>query len=227
MTDSMSPAMNRPANFDRLARVYRWMEFVTFGPALNRCRCRYVDQLGDCRTALVLGDGDGRFTARLLQANPAIRIDAVDASPAMLDALLRQAGPGRNRVRTHLADARSWSPAGQSYDLIVTHFFLDCLTTDEVVRLAARLLSCTTSRTLWVVSEFAIPRQGFGRAMAQLIVAALYWAFGRLTGLPVHSLPAYREALSKEGFTLRREDHPVWGLLSSEVWLAGPGAAGG
>ena len=62
--------MTGPANFDRLARIYRWMELVTFGPLLGRCRYRFLEQLCNCRTALLLGDGDGRFAARLLAANP-------------------------------------------------------------------------------------------------------------------------------------------------------------
>lgn len=213
--------MTRPANFDRLARVYRWMELVTFGPSLRRCRFRFLDQLGGCRAALVLGDGDGRFTARLLAANPTIRVDAVDASQAMLDALLRHAGLHRDRVRTHAADARGWSPGNGTYDLIVTHFFLDCLTTEEVAALAARLRTCATDQTRWLVSEFAVPQRGFGRIIARPIVAGLYWAFGLLTGLEVRRLPAHRTALLKEGFSLHREHCSAAGLLVSEMWFVG------
>jgi Methyltransferase domain len=213
--------MTHPANFDRLVHVYRWMEFATFGRLLRRCRCRFLDQLGGCRAALVLGDGDGRFTARLLAANPRIRVDAVDASQAMLEALLRRVGPHRDRVRTHLADARGWSPCNGTYDLIVTHFFLDCLTTEEVAALAARLRPCATDQARWVVSEFAVPPRGFGRIIARPIVAGLYWAFGLLTGLEVRRLPAHRAALLEEGFSLQREQCSAAGLLVSEMWLVG------
>jgi trans-aconitate methyltransferase len=124
--------MSQPPDFNRLARFYRWMELVSFGPWLWWCRCAFLGELGACRYALILGDGDGRFTARLLQANPAVRIDAIDASPAMLKALVRRAGQNRSRVRAQMADARYWLPKSQpdqsledpSYDLVVTHFFL-------------------------------------------------------------------------------------------------------
>jgi SAM-dependent methyltransferase len=213
--------MNRAPNFDRLARVYRWLELCTFWRGLWRCRCHYLDELGACRTALVLGDGDGRFTARLLEANREIRIDAVDASPAMLRALLRRAGSESARVKIHFADLRIWEPGPAQYDLIVSHFFLDCLTTDEVAALGNRLRTCSSARTRWLISEFATPPGRFGKAVARPLVSVLYRAFGALTGLRVRRLPDYAQALVSAGF--RRENRQAFlhGLLVTELWSAG------
>jgi SAM-dependent methyltransferase len=90
-----SPAYRVPGaapNFDRLAGVYRWMEALSFGGWLWRCRCAFLGEMCSARRALVVGDGDGRFTARLLEKNRAVLVDAVDISPAMLEALVRRAG---------------------------------------------------------------------------------------------------------------------------------------
>lgn len=46
---------NSEANFDWIARPYRWMEYATFGRALERCRNRFLTELRDCRSALALG----------------------------------------------------------------------------------------------------------------------------------------------------------------------------
>ncbi len=210
--------MKTPPNFNRLARAYRWMELASFGPWLVRCRYAFLEDLRSCRTALVLGDGDGRFTARLLRENPTVLIDALDASPAMLRALLRNAGPHSGRVRTHLADARLWEPPAARYDLIATHFFLDCLTTGEVAALAARLRSSVLPSALWVVSEFAVPEGWFGWLVARPLIASLYLAFRLLTGLRIHRLPNHRQALAQAGFTLAHERHRLGGLLVSELW---------
>ena len=75
------------ANFDPIAKPYRWMEYLTFVRSLERCRNHFVPQLRQCSNALVLGDGDGRFTARLLRVNAGVVMDAIDASAAMLRAL--------------------------------------------------------------------------------------------------------------------------------------------
>lgn len=205
-------------DFDRLCGFYRWMELATFGPWLQWCRCAWIHRLSGCRRALVLGDGDGRFTARLLQANPVVTLEAVDASLAMLMALLRRAGPNADRVTVHAADARLWQIAGQPYDLVVTHFFLDCITTEEVRAMAKMVRAAVCDDAVWVVSEFAIPEGRYGRLVASPLVAVLYRAFGWLTGLAVRSLPEYANALGEAGFTLKERRTWLGGLLTSEVW---------
>lgn len=205
-------------NFDRLAQIYRWMEWLSFGPFLQRCRRAWLDRLTHCKRALVLGDGDGRFTARLLRANPNVAVDAVDASPAMLAALIHRAGPHASRVDAHTADLRSWQPPSRAYDLIVTHFLLDCLTSEEVRELAKKIQSNAADHALWVISEFAVPRSFFGQLVARPLVRTLYWAFGWLTGLCVRTLPDHASALSECGFALLSRRSYLFGLLTSELW---------
>jgi SAM-dependent methyltransferase len=208
--------------FDKLARSYRWMEYLSFGPALSRCRAEFLPDLAHCRNALVIGDGDGRFTARLLETNPAIRVDAIDASSAMLQALVRRAGKAAGRVHTEVADARTWQTTNtEPFDLVVTHFFLDCLTTDEVRSLAKRIHSALAPNTLWIVSDFAVPRSFFGRIVARPLVAELYRAFGLLTGLDIRALPDHASALAESGFRMTRQRTRLSGLLVSELWTIG------
>jgi Methyltransferase domain len=214
--------MNKPPDFNRLARLYRWMEFFSFGPWLALTRRTFLAQFTQTRRALVLGDGDGRFTASLLRANPSVQVDAVDASPAMLHALLRRARPHADRVNISPADVRAWQPpvSAPPYDLIATHFFLDCLTTPEIRSLAATLRPAVSPSALWVVSEFAIPPGWRGRLFAGPLVAALYAAFGLLTGLAVRTLPDHASALQQAGFTLLHRRSRVGGLLIAELWSA-------
>ncbi len=216
--------MRQPPDFNSLAWLYRWMEFLSFGPWLWLTRRTFLGNLSHCRQALVLGDGDGRFTRNLLRANPAVRIDAVDGSAAMLQALVRRAGGDAPRVRVDLADIRDWQPPAQTiappYDLIVTHFFLDCLTTQDILSLAARLRPAVAAHALWIVSEFAAPPGWLGRFVALPLVATLYFSFGLITGLEVHTLPDHASALERAGFTLVERRSRLGGLLVAEQWSA-------
>jgi hypothetical protein len=205
-------------NFDRLAGIYRWLEWLSFGPFLSRCRNASLDRLGHRRRALILGDGDGRFTTALLRTNPGIRIEAIDASPAMLSQLVRRAGSLADRVKTCCTDARAWKPSEPDYDLVVTHFFLDCMSTKEIASLAARVRACVRPNAEWVVSEFAVPPGLYGKFVARPLVAFLYRAFGWLTGLQNRSLPDYRPALRQAGFRLTKHRHFLGGLLVAESW---------
>jgi len=218
MSATSNKELESPPDFNRLAHIYRWMELATFGPWLHWCRCAFLGRVADCPRVLVLGDGDGRFTARLLHANPHTQIDAVDASPAMLNELRRRAGTNANRVRAWNTDARFWHPEGPPYDLVVTHFFLDCLTAAEVETLAMTVGCAITPSAKWLISEFAIPPSAYGRLFARPLISSLYWAFGRLTGLMVRKLPDYRAALRNRGYGLVARRNWLGGLLVSELW---------
>jgi hypothetical protein len=226
--------MKQPPNFNRLAGPYRWMERLSFGPSLALCRSTFLPRAATCDHALVLGDGDGRFTARLLRTNPRIRIDAVDASSSMLQAQIRRAGSNATRLRTHQADARTWNPDHlgapfprsetweSKYDVIVTHFFLDCLTTEEVQSLTTRIRPNLTPTAIWIISEFAIPPGWYGRLVARPLIGLLYRTFGLLTGLAVRTLPDHASALRVAGFTRTDRRPRLAGLLTSELWSVCP-----
>jgi len=213
--------MKPSPNFDLLARPYRWLEYLSFGPFLERARFHFLPQIVariPSGPALVLGDGDGRFTDRLLRTSPLLQIDAVDISPAMLAALTHRAGPHAARFTTHCADARLWQPTQSGYSLIATHFFLDCLSTQEVFQLTARITPAPGA--LWVVSEFVTPPTLFGSLVARPLVAALYLAFRLLTGLGVQSLPDHATALAAAGWQRIAHRQHLAGLLVSELWLS-------
>ena len=198
-------------NFDRIARPYRWMEYLTFGPVLWRCRTRHLAALHNCRTALVLGDGDGRFTAALLAANPHIHVDAVDSSATMLALLAERARaiPGTTpRLRVHRTDALDFAqslPAGRHYDIVITHFFLDCLSQSDVESLARMLTPHLNAGAIWLVSDFRVPA-GAMHLPARVLVRSLYLAFHFLTGLQANRLPDYAFAFGGIGF-MRTAQH--------------------
>jgi hypothetical protein len=137
----------------------------------------------------------------------------------MLHSLQQEAGPHADRVTVEVADLRHWRPNPKiEYNLIATHFFLDCLTTPEVADLARRLIPVASPGALWVVSEFAIPPTRFGRTIAAPLVAFLYRAFRLLTNLRLQSLPDHSQALSASGWSLQSRRTHLHGLLVSELW---------
>jgi SAM-dependent methyltransferase len=211
--------VSRQVNFDLLARPYRWLEYMTFGPWLERCRVAHLAHLTGARRALLLGDGDGRFLAQLLAAHPNLTVDVVDSSPAMLrilDQRMRRAGR-ETGICLHHANALEWNPSGR-YDLIISHFFLDCFFPHQLDQLFERVLPHALPGAQWVISEFAIPRNSIAAYAARGIIALLYRSFGLLTGLPVRALPDYTILLRRRGLLLNCERRYLAGLLTSQVW---------
>ncbi len=170
------------------------------------------------KRALVMGDGDGRFTQRLLKANSSIQVHAVDSSSAMLAQLMHRAGPDASRVHTEQIDARLWEPGNARYDLVVTHFFLDCFSTSEVEEIITQIRRATEEGALWAISDFHLPDNSFGKFVAWPIVKLLYLGFRILTGLGAMSLPEYHPALRKAGFACRDHKPILGGLLIAELW---------
>jgi cyclopropane fatty-acyl-phospholipid synthase-like methyltransferase len=211
-----------PPNFDRLARPYQALERFSFGRALARRRACFLDdaRVGNARRALILGDGDGRFSAVLLERYPELQVTAVDASAVMLAELEQRVArhAPRAALELHCADLRAWQPTNAGYDLIVTHFFFDCLTSSDVAAMVARLSPAIAANASWLVSDFAIPARGVRALFARLLVRALYFAFGVLTGLRVTTLPEYEFALKSAGFACAASETALGGALTSELW---------
>jgi cyclopropane fatty-acyl-phospholipid synthase-like methyltransferase len=210
--------------FDLIARPYRWLEYVSFGRALVGCRNHFLPQLSGCKHALVFGDGDGRFLAKLMAANKQLRADAVDLSPAMLrslEARIAAAHPTAScRLCTHLTDAREFAPTS-TYDLVITHFFVDCLTQGELDRLALRIAPHLTPGVLWVVSDFRIPT-GRLRLPGMALVRLLYFGFRVLTGLRTTHLPNHASALHAAGLVCVAQHLSLAGMLTTELWAQQP-----
>jgi SAM-dependent methyltransferase len=221
--------VNPQPNFNVIARPYRWLEYLTLGPILQRCRLHYLPNLLQQKRVLILGDGDGRFLSQLLAANPHLHADAVDTSKTMLKLLRSRceaAAPNAAaRLNTHHTDALTFSNPSpenserpEKYDLVVTHFFLDCLTQPDLETLIARTAPALTPKALWVVSDFRIPTAGPMRLPAKLLTRALYLAFRILTGLRTNRLPDHATPLAQAGLTRISHHHHLSGLLTTELW---------
>jgi hypothetical protein len=210
-------------NFYRVARIYRWAEYLSLGPLLERTREHFLQQLNDCTNALVIGDGDGRFLARLLRQNTRLDALAFDSSATMLHLLKARCAFAKGRLQTQQASAITLLEPNQTVqdlhpDLIVTHFFLDCLSQAEVNDLTHSLAAQTATGTLWLVSDFALPRPHILRPLAALYIRSLYFAFRVLTGLRITQLPDPQTALVHAGFELIAHHDKLSGLIYTEIW---------
>jgi ubiquinone/menaquinone biosynthesis C-methylase UbiE len=209
-------------NCDGIARWYRWIEYGMFGRALERTRLEYMHVMANARRALVVGDGDGRFLESFVEHNREVMVDSVDSSREMLrlaaERLRRVPAYSPQRIRLHHADAREFYMTPADYDLIVTHFFLDCFNDEENFQLISRIASAAAPGAKWIVSEFRRPGAGFGRYRAAVTICASYLFFQFATGLRTRALPDYSRALMVNGFRRNECRTRSNGMLVSELW---------
>jgi len=195
-------------NCDRIARWYRWFEYAGFGRALERRREAFLSDVSDARRVLALGDGDGRALAALLAAAPGACVDYIDISARMLE--LARARAGTQHVNYRSDDARTVPLPAAQYDLIVTHFFLDCFDEADLEPLIARMSDAATPQARWLISEF----RGKG-----WLIHALSLFFRVATGLRTRRLVDHHPLLKLHGFHLMRREIAWRGILASELWL--------
>src|SRR5690606_1151778 len=147
-----------PGGFDRVARIYHALERLAFGRALERARFAHLPALAGCRDVLVLGDGDGRCVAHLASMLPEAHIRCVDGSAGMLARLQARIVPAdRARISCEQADIRTVALPARSADAVLTMFVLDCLTDEEVARLAPRVAAALRPGGRWLFADFSIP----------------------------------------------------------------------
>ena len=196
-------------NCDRIARAYRWMEYLVYQRELERRRFRFLPEVAHAQRALILGDGDGRFLARFRAASRA-SVDCVDSSARMLE--LARARSGDARIRYLHADALTVPLPPSSYDLIATHFFLDCFGPQELERLVDRVSAAAQPGALWLISEFRQPQ------WARPLLALMYLFFRVTADLSNRRLVDHRPLLAARGFRLLREETSRAGFIASELW---------
>jgi ubiquinone/menaquinone biosynthesis C-methylase UbiE len=215
-------------NFNRVARHYHWLETLAFGDTLQRSRTWWIGNVPRPGRALIIGEGNGRFLSELLRVHPGIEIDCVDASDRMLR-LARQnvsrADPNSAaRVRFLRRDVLSWSPSG-SYDLLVTHFFLDLFHRESVQSIVAKLARAAAPNATWLIADFTIPSGRLTGCHAKLWLRAMYLFFKLTAGVTANTLVDPGVFLQRNGFARGSHRSFRLGMVKSELYRNSDGPA--
>jgi ubiquinone/menaquinone biosynthesis C-methylase UbiE len=211
-------------SFDTITPHYRWLETITFGNRLQAARIAFLDRVGTPKRALIAGEGNGRFLQVLLREHPAIVVDCVDESARMLQ-LARERVHHESRVQFLRRDLMAWSPEENAYELIVTHFFLDCFTEDEIAIVVAKLARAATAGAIWLLADFSVPRRSVAKIHAQIWLRVMYRFFRMTTGITGRELTDASEFLRTHGFRPATRNLRQFGLIKSELWQRGGSSA--
>jgi ubiquinone/menaquinone biosynthesis C-methylase UbiE len=209
-------------SFDAMAPWYRALEMIAFGNHLQRARIACLREIGTPRRSLIVGEGNGRFLCELIRAHPDIEVDCIDASKRMLrlarDRVEREL-PGRiDRIRFLQHDITLWSPPEHQFDLIVTHFFLDCFPESRVAEIVAKLSRAAAVNATWLLADFCVPAGRFARWRGGVWLSAMYRFFQFTAGIEAAELVDPCPFLCAGGFARVRQHLFRQGMLKSEVW---------
>jgi len=213
------------AGFDLLAPVYPAMERLLAGKRLQRCRTAWLGELTGARRMLIAGVGHGPALDAVLRRHPQLHLTCVDASARMLAvarARAERAGLDLNRIEFVQAKLPGWRPASGRFDVIATHFFLDCFTPDQLGAVVSALSHLATPDARWIISDFTLPPRGPARWRALTVHRLMYLFFRLTTRLSARKVTPPDAVLAAHDFRLLRRQTHDWGLLHADLWMRAP-----
>jgi SAM-dependent methyltransferase len=210
-------------SFDFLAPHYRWLETLAFGNALQRARTCWLNKIARPNRTLIVGEGHGRFLCELLRVHPGIDVDCIEASREMLRLararLLRTSPESIPHVRFLREDILNWSPQ-KSYDLLVTHFVLDCFPRPELQMIVNKLATAAEPGAPWLIADFVLPRTRLARVHARLWLRLMYIFFRITAGVKAKNIIDPHPILTENGFVPASSTLSRAGMLKSDLYWA-------
>jgi SAM-dependent MidA family methyltransferase len=208
-------------NFDRLAAHYHWIETVFAGGLMQHCRTAFLSRTKNCRRALLVGEGTGKFLTELLRSNSQIQITCVEQCAGMIEQTRQRLLADkldRAQVEFKQMDALHWTPPVEKFDLIVTNFFLDCFRAEQLQKLVPLLADSATANAIWLLADFCTPARGWRRWRAKTLLAMLYAFFKLTTSLAAGRLTPPDAFLTQAGFSLRDRRLASFGFAHADFW---------
>ena len=211
-------------NFDRLAAHYPWMEKAFAGGLMQSCRTTFLARTKNCRHALLVGEGTGKFLVELLRLNPLIQITCVEHSEGMIKQARQRLIRERlddSQIQFQQMDVLHWTPPPGKFDVVVTNFFLDCFRPEQLQKLIPLLAGSATAEAIWLLADFRVPERGWRRWRANVILALLYAFFKLTTALSANRLTPPDKFLTNAGFKLVDRRQVNFGLAHADLWSRG------
>jgi hypothetical protein len=146
----------------------------------------------------------------------------VEASAAMIEL-------ARQRLERNLPEAiarvyfihstiEEWLAPECRYNLIVTHFVLDCFPLRPLEDVIAKLAQAATPTATWLLTDFDYPSARVRRMHARLWIAAMYLFFRAFAGVEARRLSDPDPFLRSHGFNCVQRKTFQCGMVKSEVW---------
>ena len=197
------------ADFSQVAPVYDPLANLVFGKTLMEATKSGFSVILPGDSVLILGGGTGKVLELLDELGIPLNVWFLDSSEGMLE-LARKRRVENIDIQFIHADARGYS-LPQSYDIILTPFFLDCFTTEELVQLR-RWIYSLKSDGHWLFADFVPTNSWIKDRFLELMSL-----FFRLSaGLKMSRTPDYDQFF--RGMSLIQKESFYGNMIESRVY---------
>ena len=133
-------------------------------------------------------------------------------------ALAKARLPPAAKVNFHHTNALNWEYPVETYDAVVTCFFLDCFTDQTLQEWMPRVVNCSKPNGKWVVAEFREVFRGAKRLSSWFWLKVMYRFFDWTTGLEAKQLPDWQSSLNELGYSCYGRAETVNSMFQCSVW---------
>lgn len=204
----MSARLNR---FNWIAHYYDRLSKLVFGKSILEAQGCHLDLIPAHAHILVLGGGSGGWVSEIIKENKTCHILFVDASSRMLD-----------KAKQNLQDVQqvSFIHGTQDdlpdvyFDVVITHFFFDMFTNQQLHILIDQLKKKLNSPSLWIVSDFEKSKYW------HFLLLKLMLLFFKCSGtIDNNALPDWNDIMKSHDFSISKSRSLYGDFIQSRLYV--------
>ncbi len=207
--------------FNTIAPFYNVVSTVFSFNQIHKSQTWLLSKKMQFSKSLIMGGGDGKFLLEAMKQGLSDQYYYIDISDAMIklarSKIEKQLPSLLNSVVFICGSYQDISATGK-FDLIVTPYFLDCFSEDELSIITAKLHAHLTIEGTWFFTDFNIPEDSFRTFIFKNIIRLLYGIFDLFCNWELNRLPDFSKEFCKYGFTILHEKYFLGGLLVSRIY---------
>lgn len=203
--------MSRKGGFDTVASVYDALSYMVFGNDLRKAQQAFIHKLPAEGTVLIIGGGAGWILKEVITRRPQLKIHYVEASAKMLELSKKRVS---DHERVSFIHGTEKSIPTRNYDCIITNFFLDVFSEDDLIQVMLLLRQKLSPEGIWLCTDF----RATDRASHKFLIWLMHHFFRLFSSLDAKKLLDFRPCFVKADMRLKEEKTLRRGLIFSAVY---------
>ena len=209
--------MKSKVNFSKITPFYDLLGTVTFGGHLQKSQIYALELYPESvDSILIIGGGTGKFLIELIKHLKFNHLVYLDISPAMINSAkqkIAKYSPESLTKVEFILGGENKIP-NQEFELIVTHYFLDCLTPETYSETVEKLNRCLKQDGVWSMVDFYNAERN---PIREQLISLLYCFFRITCNLPTDKLIDFDIWFEKNMRCVKSKEF-AGGLLKSSLY---------
>ena len=184
--------------FNRIYWFYDFLAKLVFGNTLEKAKRALLFILKEGDHVLIVGGGTGAILTYMDSLGIKLTIDFIEPSQGMI-------GKAKMRHVNNLQLAFYGKPIeafdGESYDVIITEFFLDLFEGKKIENLLFKIEPMLKERGYWIDIDFRKPRKVYHKVLLKLMFIFFHWS----VNMKANSLQSTESLFLKRGIATKKE----------------------